>query len=65
MDKNIAFKIAVLIISDLRGRSGGDHWYDTCDADVRHEIADTWANIIYKEVQANVQLRQTAIPKRN
>jgi len=41
-----AEKTVELIIADLCGRSGGDHFYEGSDSDIQQEIKDKWVEII-------------------
>lgn len=47
MDKKLAKLIADNIIDDMCGRSGGDHWFESCDKEIQKEIRNEWADIIY------------------
>ncbi len=56
MKNDTVAQIVYEIIEDMRGRSGGDHWYDSADEKTQDEIQDVWSEIItrlgYKEIFA-------------
>lgn len=41
-----AEKIVDEIIKDLCGRSGGDHFFESCDEEIQEEIRETWIEIV-------------------
>lgn len=48
MELKQAQKIVDRIIKDMRGRSGGDHWFESCDEEIQAEIRDEWTVIVMK-----------------
>lgn len=44
----LAMRIVTDLIEDQQGRSGGDHWWNTLDAQTAYEVLADW-NVIVKE----------------
>jgi hypothetical protein len=44
--REVASELVEAIINDMTGRSGGDHWWDSIDAETQAEIRAKWAAII-------------------
>lgn len=41
-----AVMIVDAIVDNIKGRSGGDHWWDSIDEEIQLEIKDEWEKIV-------------------